>query len=256
MSGARALARRDVRALVSSGTPWAAAAAFLALSGLLFWVEASNFATLSRVSAADPQLLAALNTTQGVVQPTIANLALVAAFVLPFLTMRLLAEERRSGGLEMLRTLALDDWGIVAGKYVAVIVVGAGMLALSLAQVLALWLAAPLVWSQIAAGYLGLMLLFSAMLAIGLAISALSPSQAVAASLTLALFVGLVVLDNWIGPAPHGFAATVADWSPITRLDPFSRGLIRLDSVAYYLFIDLVALTIAWIAVHEERRIG
>jgi ABC-2 type transport system permease protein len=250
------VARRELQATATSSTPWAVGAAFLVLTGVLFWINATAFADVSAQAAANPQLTAGLNATQGVVQPAIANLGLIGAFVFPFLTMRLIAEERRSGWLDLLRTLPLDDAAIVLGKALAALAVVAGILVLSLIQPLVLWLGGATTVSHVAAGYLGALLLSSAFVAVGLAISALSPTQVFAASVTFALFVGLVILDQWVGPAPQGLAAVLAGWSPITRLDPFSRGLIPLDSVAYFLLLDAAALVVATAALTLERRIG
>ncbi|BBZ15897.1 ABC transporter permease [Mycolicibacterium gadium] len=256
MRGIRAVARREFVALLTSVSPWSAATAFLLLTGLLFWIDARNFADFSVRAGADPLTRAALNATQAVVQPAIATLGVVAAFVLPLLTMRAVAEERRQGSLELLRALPVSDFALAAGKYLAALAVAALILAASLVQPAVLALAAPITWSQVAAGYLGAFLLFSALVSVGVTISALAPSQVVAASATLALFVGLVVADQAIHPGATGIARLIANLSPIARLDSFSRGLVELGSVAYYLAATLAGLTAAALALAADRRRG
>ncbi len=251
-----AMARRDIRSQLTSGTPWAVAAAFLGLSGLLLWIDASDFADFSRRVAADPQALAALNTTVALVPAMASNLLLIAAFTVPFLTMRSLADERRNGTLDVLRTLPISDPQVIVGKYLALLGVGALLLGATLVQPLALFMAAPLDWSHVITAYLGVALAFTTLLAIGLAVSAWTPSTGVAVSTTFGLFIGLYILDIWVGTAPIGLAGFVARWSPITRLEPFTQGVLRLDAVAYYLFVDLVALTVASVALRLERRVG
>lgn len=254
MRATLAMARRDFIAMTTSGAPWAVAVAFLGLSGLLLWIDASDFADFSARSAADPQAAAALNATVALIPAMASNLLLIAAFTVPFLTMRSLADERSSGTLGVVRTLPISDAQVIGGKYLALLGVGAGLLGAAFVQPLALFAAAPLDWSHVMTAYLGVALAFTTLLAVGLAVSAWTPSAGVAVSLTFGAFIGLYVLDLWVGTAPTGLAAAVARWSPVTRLDPFERGVLCLDGVAYYLLVDLVALGLAATALRLERR--
>lgn len=256
MTATGALTRQQTRSLLTSGSPWAAATAFSALTGVLFWVNASNFADYSRRAAADPFLLDALNSTQAVVQPTIGNIAVVGALVLPFITMRLVAEERRAGTTEWVRTLPVTDLGTITAKYVAALAAAGILLAASAVQPIVLNLAGPISWSHVAAGYIGLAGLFATLTAIGLAVSALAPTPGVAASVTLVANLGLVVLDLSTTPDTPGIAGLIARWSPIHRLDTFSNGVIDLQSLAWNLALALIALTIATAGIAHERRTG
>lgn len=256
MTATMAMTRQQIRSLLTSGTPWAAATAFAAITGLLFWVNAANFADYSHRAAADPFLLDALNSTQAIIQPTIGNIGVVGALVLPFITMRLVAEERRAGTTEWIRTLPVTDLGTIVAKYAAALTAASILLAASAAQPITLYLASPITWSHVAAGYSGLAGLFATLTAIGLAISALAPTPGVAASIALVANLGLVVLDLWATPDTPGIAGLIARWSPIQRLDTFSNGVIDIQSLAWNLTLAIAALAIATAGLTNERRTG
>lgn len=251
-----ALTRYHTRALLTSGTPWAAATTSALLGGLLFWVNADDFTRYSRRAAADPYLLASINATQGVAQPTITNLGVVGALVIPFVTMRLIAEERRAGTTEWARTLPASDTATTTAKYIAALAATAVLLAVSITHPLALWIAGPITWSHVAAGYIGLAALYATLTATGLAISALAPSPGVAASVALTVNLGLIVAGLWTNPDDPGTVATIVRWSPITRLDPFSAGLVDVSALAWYATLTATALTITTIATTTERHRG
>ena len=254
MSGTATLARRELRALVTSGTPWAVAAAFLLISGLLFWGNATDFASYSQQSVADPATAAALNTTQAVIPPTVHNLGVVGAFVLPFLTMRLIAEDRRSGTLEHLQTLPLTDGGIIVAKFAAAAAVTAGLLVAALTQPLALALGAPVAAGHVLAGWAGAFAALSTLAAVGLAISALAPTPVVAASVNLTLNLGLVVLDQSAGPQASGLVGAVASGSPLGQLNLFSQGVVTVGAVVALAVTTLLALGVGTAALTLERR--
>jgi ABC-2 type transport system permease protein len=170
--------------------------------------------------------------------------------------MRLLAEERRSGTLEMLITLPVRDSDVVIGKYL-------GALGLILTVVLATlaypivmfkwpWNLGPLDWDAVKAGYIGLILFSAASVAIGLLISALTESQAIAFFITVFVLGVLWFLGGIAGLLPGGLAAVLQYLSFDTRLDGFSRGLIDTRDVVFFVSVTAVALMVAFRAL--ERR--
>jgi gliding motility-associated transport system permease protein len=180
----------------------------------------------------------------------------LSALVVPVVTMRLLAEEKRSGTLEMLITLPVKDSDVILGKYL-------GALGLVLALVLATliypfamfkwpWNLGPLDMGPVFSGYLGLVLFSCASVAVGLLVSALTDSQAIAFFIT---FFALIVL--WFTGT---FASSLGGWLGDTlnylsfqsRLDGFTRGLIDTRDVVYFVSVTGLALVVAFRAL--ERR--
>ena len=180
----------------------------------------------------------------------------LALLVVPVVTMRLLAEERRSGTLEMLITLPVRDSDVILGKYL-------GALGLILTVVLATlaypivmfkwpWNLGPLDWDAVRAGYIGLILFSAAAVAIGLLITALTESQAIAFFITF-FVLGVLWFLGGIASALGGGLGTVLQYLSFdTRLDGFSRGLIDTRDVVFFLTVTAVALMVAFRAL--ERR--
>jgi ABC-2 type transport system permease protein len=182
----------------------------------------------------------------------------LSVLVVPVVTMRLMAEEKRSGTLEMLITLPVRDSDVILGKYL-------GALGLVLTLVLATlvypismfkfpWVLGSLDYGPVLTGYLGLILYCAAAVAIGLLVSSLTESQAVAFFITFFILGGLWLLgvvaetsgESWWGTA-------LAFVSFQSRLESFARGLIDTRDVVYFLSVTVVALVIAFRALERRR---
>jgi ABC-2 type transport system permease protein len=171
-----------------------------------------------------------------------------------FLSMRLVAEERQNGTLVLLTSSPVRDREIILGKFLSALAFLA-MVTLATAFMPALIMVnGKLSIGQVAAGYLGLLLLGSAALAIGTLGSALARSQVLAAIISGAMLVGLIVV--WLlaavseRPLNDVFLA-LALWG--RHFPPFQAGVINLRDVAYYLLVTYFALFAAT-RVLEARR--
>lgn len=180
----------------------------------------------------------------------------LAFLVVPVITMRLISEEKRSGTLEMLITLPVKDSDVILGKYL-------GALGMLLVLVLATavyplamfkwpWNLGPLDTGPVFAGYFGLILFCSAAAAIGLLLSSLTDSQAIAFFLTVFVLIALWLAGmfaRWVG----GSAGNVLNFVAFdARLSGFTRGLIDTRDVVYFLTVTAVCLVVAFRAL--ERR--
>ena len=181
--------------------------------------------------------------------------------VVPVVTMRLLAEERRSGTLEMLITLPVRDSDVVLGKYL-------GALGLVLVLVLATliypfgmftfpWNLGPLDMGPVWSGYLGLILFSAAAVALGLLVSSFAESQAVAFFITFFVLAALWFFDNaaqylTAGSGGGWLAAALQYMSFQTRLSGFWRGLVELRDVVFFVSVTILSLLVAFRAL--ERR--
>ena len=184
----------------------------------------------------------------------------LSGLVVPVVTMALLAEERRSGTLEMLITLPVKDSDVVLGKYF-------GALGLVLALVLALllypflmfswpWHLGNLDWGPVYSAVLGLALFSSASVAIGLLISSLMRSQAVAFFVTFFVLVLLWMMGeftDYVGSEISQTAANAMAYISFnSRLQGFIRGLVDTRDIVYFVSVTLLALVFAFRAL--ERR--
>lgn len=175
--------------------------------------------------------------------------------LIPAVTMRLFAEERRTGSLELLVTLPVTEGQVVLGKYLAALALMAVSLLLTLTWPLTLGMLGDLDLGPVFGGYLGLFLLGAAFTAIGTAASAYTSSQVIA--FLVALIVGLV-------PFATGFALqrVPGDLLPLVQYLSFdyhfnslARGVVDTRNVVYYLSVVAVFLQIATFGL-ERRRLS
>jgi ABC-2 type transport system permease protein len=176
--------------------------------------------------------------------------------VVPVITMRLLAEERRSGTLEMLITLPVRDSDVILGKYLGALGLVLTLVIATVLYPLAMfkfpWNLGALDWNAVLAGYVGLVLFSAAAVAIGLLITALTDSQAIAFFVTVFVLAALWFLGRIADFMGEGLGNVLQFLSFDTRLEGFTRGLIDSRDVVFFLSVTVLALMTAFRAL--ERR--
>ena len=242
MKATLAIAGRELRSYFYSPLAYVVICVGLFLLGLFFFMFKGGFWQIDRASC------------DRLFQYWALGLCL---FIIPVITMRLLAEEKRSGTLEMLITLPVRDAEVIMGKYLG---------ALGLVMILILgtvlyplfmfgwpWNLGTLDAGPVLTGYLGLVLFSAAAIAIGLMISALTESQTVAFFLT---FVVLLLMQNLsaIGNFTSGFLGEfLRALSFDTNMLQFARGLIDTRNVVYFLSITGICLVIAFRSLESRK---
>lgn len=228
------IARREFGSYFVSPIAYVVSAAFLFVSGLFFAVIL-------------------LNTYQADLEMVFANITITLLFIAPLLTMRLLSEEYRSGTIEILLTNPVHDWQVIVGKFLAALGLFSLMLLLTLYYPLLLWrLGGKPDTGPIVSGYVGMVLLGSAMLAIGTLTSSLTQNQMVAAVLCFVILLVLWLIEATSNVAPK-MTNILRAISIRNRYNDFARGAINLSDVLYYLSIVIGALFVAT-RVLESRR--
>jgi ABC-2 type transport system permease protein len=166
----------------------------------------------------------------------------VLLLMLPLITMRLFAEERRSGSAELLFTYPVSDAEVILGKFLAAVTVHAVMLAMTLPFIALLYHFANPEPGPIFSGYLGLFLMGVAFVAMGLFFSALSESQLVAGAMTFGCALLFLVI-GWMTPLVGGAAAAVlSQLSMVKHLDGMARGVIDSNDLVFYLNLTVFFL--------------
>ena len=136
---------------------------------------------ISMQSAMNPMMARDMSVTEGVVRPLFQNISVIMLLMMPLLTMRLFAEEKKSGTIELLLTYPVRDGEVLLGKYLAALAVFVVMLALTLLYPALVGLdARGSSGARSLTGYLGLLLQGAAFIAIGILISSLTENQIVA----------------------------------------------------------------------------
>src|SRR5689334_19820215 len=157
---------------------WVLGAVFALLTGYFFYSDLALFV-----------LVGGANETRGLWRFVFLDYRLVVLLVAPLLTMRLFAEERKLGTLELLWTYPVRDRDLLAGKFLAALVVYLAMLVPTAVGPAVLYALHPFAPAPLAAGYVGLVLLGIAFIACGLAASTVTDNQVVAAMLTYGVLV-------------------------------------------------------------------
>jgi ABC-2 type transport system permease protein len=208
---------------------------FLLLGGYFFYANTLYYSLVSFQAAQNIQLASHLNPLQMVFRPLFATLAIVLLLLVPLLTMRLLAEEKRAGTAELLFTYPLTDWAILLGKFAAALLVYAIFLGLTVAYALAFSAVGRLDWGSLAAGYLGMLLLGGACLALGLFTSSLTENQIIAAVSAFALLLLFWIIGWQQDIGAPGWGGFFGALSMMDHYDSFIRGVIDTRDLVYYL---------------------
>jgi ABC-2 type transport system permease protein len=220
---ALAVARRDLGVMFGGPLAWTLVGVFTFLSGYFFYTDLTFYV-----------LFGGGNLPAGLWRYVFLHDRLVALLVVPLVTMRLVAEERKLGTLELLWSLPVRDRDVLVGKFAAAFVVYLVMLAGSAIGPAILHRLHPFALGPVAAGYLGMLLLGAAFVACGLAASCVSENQVVSAMLTYGLLVFL-----WFVASNEAALGAELSWllglSLFDRFYGFAQGVIDVRDVVFFL---------------------
>ncbi len=208
---------------------------FLLLGGYFFYANTLYYSLVSFQAAQNLQLATQLNPQQMVFRPLFATLAIVLLLLVPLLTMRLLAEEKRAGTAELLFTYPLTDWAIILGKFAAALLIYAIFLGFTVVYALVFSTVGVLDWGALITGYLGLLLLGGGCLALGLFASSLTENQIIAAVSSFALLLLFWVIGWQQDIGSPGWGAFFGGLSMMDHYESFIRGVIDTRDLVYYL---------------------
>jgi gliding motility-associated transport system permease protein len=211
-----ALVAKEERAVFLSPIAYALIAVFLILMGYL-----NKVATLAHIFFQASVLL---------------------LLIVPVITMRLVAEERKTGTLELLLTAPIGEFPIVLAKFIASMTVVAVMLGLSASYAVVLGIYGNPDWGPIYTGYLGLLLLAGALVAVGLCVSSLTANQLVAAVVTLGIFLLLWMIDSLGYLLPDPLDTVAVNLSLLGHFTPFATGAMFLSDLGFFLSLTLLGL--------------
>jgi ABC-2 type transport system permease protein len=201
---------------------------------LFFFIYFNYFQTASFQVAQNPQLAAMLDPFQVVFRSFFEDLGFILLLLTPILTMRLLAEEKRAGTAELLFTYPIPDWGVILGKFLAAFAVFATFLVFTVAYPVIFAFLTRMDWGQVASGYLGVLLLGGATLALGLFASSLTANQIIAAisAFALLLLFWLIGAPQEMGSAGGGILGAL---SLRDHLPNLAKGVIDTRDLLFYL---------------------
>lgn len=259
LSNVAAIVGKEWRHYFGSPIAWVVLAAWTFLFGRFFYVGLSYFVQMSMQAAQRGMEFGGpirLSLNEHLIQNVLFNMAVVVLFVAPMLTMRLFAEEKRQGTMELLATSPVSDLQIVAGKFSAAALVYALMILAGFVNVALIWIypgATPPEWRPVLTGALGLFLFGCCFLAMGTFVSTLTRNQIVAAILSFCLFLGMWTLGWDNDPTAGPVMQAVMYLGVTTHLEDLIKGVLALKDVLFYLSVIVFGLFLAHQSVASQR---
>ena len=251
-----AIFKKEMRLYFTSPVAWVVFTIFLLIAGYFFYSIFAFFTLASMQSAMNPQMGRDLNVTDSVMRPLFSNISVILLLLMPLVTMRLFAEERRAGTIELLLTYPVRDGAVLAGKYLAALALYAIMIALTLLYPAIVVYFARLEWGPILTGYLGLLLMGATFIAVGVFASSLTENQIVAAITTFGVLLIFWIL-GWSADYAGGTAGKVLQFlSILEHNDSFSKGVLDTKDVLYYLNFTVLALFLTLRSLEARRWKG
>lgn len=239
MRNIAAIFSKDIKLYFSSFIAYCLIAIFLVISGFFFSSLINVFGMLSVQVVEQAYYDGPLNLTEMITPALFMNICIVMLFMLPILTMRSFAEEKKEGTIELLFTYPISDFQIVAGKFLALLAIFAVMLLPLLVYPLLISLVGGvLVLKTYLVGMAGLFLLGAAFISIGLFISSLTKNQIVAVSITFGALLFFWIIGWAASFVSKDLAAFIHAISLLEHFGNFAQGLIDTQDILFFvLFI-------------------
>ncbi len=255
MRNVLAIAGKDLRSYFASPIAYVVLTGFLLLGGWFFFNLLSNFNQLlmAYMSFNAPEMLEAMNLNEMVIAPLLLNLAVVLVILVPMITMRSFAEEKRNGTYELLMTSPLTVTEIVLGKFLGGFVFILLMVLLTgLYPLILVWFGDPEV-GIILSGLLGLLLLGSSFVAIGIFTSSLTDNQIIAAVSCLVTLLLLYIIA-WPAQSAGPFLGPLLRYLSLTEhFSELVKGVIDSRDIVYFLSVIVLALFLTLRSVESLR---
>ncbi len=239
------ITKRELKSYFSSLIAYTVIATFLAVSGYFYY---TNMVMFVMFVGSDVRL--------GLWQQTFYDMRFVLVSLIPLLTMRLFAEEKKLGTIELLFTNPLRDADIIIGKYLACVLVLMLMILLTFLYPALLAAVFSLDPGPVAAGYLGIFLMGAACIACGIFLSSLTENQIVAVVITFGLGLMLWLVSVFASSATGATRDVINYLSVISHLDDFIKGVIDTSHIIYYLTFAFVGLFLAYRSLESMRWKG
>ena len=228
------ICRKELRSYFVSPIAYLLLAMFAIVFGFFFW-NAVGYFVFAGMEAQMRGGMFPMDINEQVIRPLISNASVIGLFLIPMITMRLFAEEKRSGTIELLVTAPIRDFEVVLGKWFAALILYSGMLLLTALNFAWLFRYGNPDWKPLAVAYLGLLLQAGALLAVGTFISTLTRNQIIAGAATFGVCLLLWVLE-WSSEYDSSSWSRVAAYlSVLTHFESFAKGLLSMKDAVFYL---------------------
>lgn len=235
------ICRKELRSYFASPVAWLLLTMFALIFGYFFWVVLGIFVVQGLEMQMRGQSMP-MNLNEQIIRPLLSNVSVIGLFFIPMITMRLFAEEKRQGTIELLATSPIRDIEVIIGKWLAAISLYACLLLFTALNFAFLFRYGNPDWKPLAIGYLGLLLQAGGLLAIGTFISTLTKNQIVAGAATFGVCLMLWILEWVSGYETATWARVMAYCSVITHFESFSKGVLDMKDAVFYVSVIFLGL--------------
>jgi ABC-2 type transport system permease protein len=218
---------REINSFFDSLMAYIMIVLFLGISGLFTWIIGSDVFFVNQAS----------------LQSFFSIAYWTLFFFIPALTMRLIAEEKKTGTIEMLLTKSVSEFQVIVGKFLGTLMLIVIAIALTLPYYITVWSLGPIDHSSVWMGYLGLVLMSASYVSIGIFTSSLTSNQII--SFLLALFIGVffhIIFDMLAGSIPGVMGNIFLYLSMSTHFDSIARGVLDSKDILYFLAVITLGL--------------
>ena len=250
------IAKKELQSYFSSPVAYVVITIFLVITGYFFYNLFASFSTLSFQAATNPAIAKQpnlLNITETLIRPLFGNMGTIMLLMMPLLTMRLFSEEKKSGTIELLLTYPISDMEVIIGKFLACISVFILMLLATITCPILVMVFGEPETGPIITGYLGLFLMGTAFISLGVFTSSITENQIVAATLSfgvLFLFSMMGYSIPFMGPELGKFIMSI---SLIGHMEGFAKGIIDTTDIIYYLIFSALFIFLT-LRVMESKK--
>ncbi|HET9406509.1 MAG TPA: ABC transporter permease [Candidatus Sulfotelmatobacter sp.] len=235
------ICRKELGSYFVSPIAYVLVVLFSFVFGFFFWLFLQRFVYVGLEMQMRGQMFP-MNLNEELIRPLLSNTSVMSLFFIPMITMRLFAEEKRTGTIELLATSPIRDSEVIIGKWLAAFVLYFCMLLFGALNLLFVFKYGNPDWKPLLIGYLGLLLQAGALLAIGTFISTLTKNQIIAGAVTFA-----VCLVLWVIEWPSEFetaiwARTLSYMSIVKHFESFAKGVVDSKDAVFYVAVIFLGL--------------
>ena len=242
MRSAWIIAKRDLGSFFNSPIFYVVTTVFLIIYSFIFF-NILNFFSFQSFQARQLQAMGMnLNLNEMVIEPSLQNMSVILLMIIPFITMRSFADEKKMKTFRLLLSSPVHLREIILGKFLACMIVVAVMISISSYSVGFLFLLGEPEPGPIVTGYLGILLMAGCFVSVGIFASSLTDNQIVAAVLTFGFSLFMWII-GWSAQAAGSTTGQVLQYlSIVDHLERFLKGLVNTSDLVYYLSFILFNL--------------
>ncbi len=233
------IARKEMNSYFRSPIGYFILAIFAFLFGFIYYRSVADFIFTSLTRAQYAQMygqsMPPMNVNEMVIRGLLSTTSFFLLFLVPMITMRLFAEEKKTGTIELLMTSPITEMQLVLGKFFGSLLLYSIMLGITVPFMMILFRYGNPDWKPVVAGYLGQLLLGGTFISLGLMFSTFTRNQLIAASLTFTTLLLLWVIGFWSQSSGSAWAQIASYIAILTHIESFTKGVIELKDTLYYL---------------------